>query len=83
MRDLQSVDERECRDVLTAFGDLCQLALKVVDVKFEIITMPHFDGEKMMVVPLNLPTRCISGEEHFRHLLEVVERMWRQRVELI
>jgi len=65
VRDLQLVDERESGDVLTVVGDLGQLALKVVDVRFEVVALPHLDGEKM-VVPLSLPTRCVLGEECIR-----------------
>ena len=43
MRDLQSVDEYECRYILTAVGNLDKLALKVFDVELEAITLPHFD----------------------------------------
>jgi len=35
--------------------------------------LPHFDGEKVMVVSLSLPTRGILSEERFGYLLEVVE----------
>jgi len=59
------------------------LALKVADIRFEVIALPHLDGEKMMVVSLSLSARCIQGEKHFRQFLEVVERLWRQKVEPI
>jgi len=72
---LQPADEYECRDVLTAVGDLVQLALEVVDVGFEVVTMPHFDSEKVVVVPLSLLARCILAEECFGHLLKVAKRM--------
>ena len=83
MRDLQPVDERECRDVLTAVGDIGQLVLKVAAVRFEIVAMPHLDGEKMVVVPLSLLARCVLVEEFFEYVLKVVDRMWRQGVEPI
>jgi len=77
VRDLQLADKRECRDVLIAVGDLGQLALKVADIILEVVALPHLDSEKMVVVPLSLPARCVLDEERFRHLLKVVERMWR------
>ena len=49
--------------------------MKVTDVGLEAITLPHFDGEKMVVVLLGLPARGILSEEHFNYLLEIVERM--------
>ena len=52
------------------------LALEAADVGFEAITLPHLDGE-MVVVPFSFPTSCVLGEERFGHLLGVVERMWR------
>ena len=57
VRDLQPADECECRDVLTAVGDLSQLALEVTDVGFEVVVLHHLDGEKMVVVPLGFLAR--------------------------
>jgi len=65
MRDLQSADEYKCRDILTAVGDLDQLALKVAYVGFEVVALPHLDGDKMVVVPLSLPMRYVLGKECF------------------
>ena len=75
VRDLQLADECKCRDILTPVGNLVQLALKIYNVGFEAVTMPHLYGEKVMVVPLTLPVRCVLGEEHFGQLLEATERM--------
>ena len=36
---MQSADECECKDVLTTAGDLGELALKVADVRFKVITL--------------------------------------------
>ena len=63
-------------DVLTTIGDFGKLALEVDDVRFEVITLPHLDGEKIMVVPLSFLERCVPCEKYFGHILEVVERMW-------
>ena len=81
--DLQLADECECRDVLTTVVDLGQLALKVTDARFEVVALPHLDGEKMVVVPLSLLARCVLVEEFFEYVLKVVDRMWRQGVEPI
>jgi len=62
VRDLQTDDECECKDVLTAVGDLGQLTLKVADVQFEAVVLPHLDGEKVVVVPLSLRARCVLAE---------------------
>ena len=83
VRDLQPADERECGDVLIAVEDLGQLALKVANIRFEDVALPHVDGEKVVVVLLSLPARCVLGKKRFGHLLKVVERMRRQKVELI
>ena len=39
-------------DILITVGDLDRLALKVADVGFEAVALPHLDGEEMMVVLL-------------------------------
>jgi len=72
---LHPIDECECRYVLTAVGDLDQLALVVVDVRFEAFALHHLDGEETVVVPLSFQARCVLGEERFRRLFKVVERM--------
>ena len=64
--------------VLTLVGDLGQLVLEVANVRFEVVTLPHLDGEKVVVVPLGLPARRVLGEKYFGDLREVVERMRRQ-----
>ena len=75
VRDLQPADECECGDVITAVGNLGQLALKVANVKFEVVALPHFNSEKMVVIPLSLSARCVLSEQHFGNLLKVVERI--------
>ena len=75
VRDLQLADERECRDVLTTAGDLGELALEEADVGFEVVTLPHLDNKKPVVVSLKLSPRCVLREEGFSHLLENMERM--------
>jgi len=72
---LQPADERECEDVLIAVRGLGHLALEVADVRFEVVALSHLDCEKMVVIPLSLQARFILGEERFRYLLEVVERI--------
>ena len=62
--------------------ELWQLALEVTNVGLEAIILPHFDGEKVVVV-LGFPARGVLSEEHFVYLLEVVERARRQRIEPI
>ena len=83
MRYLQPVDECECRDILTVVGNLGQLPLEVADVGLEVIALPHFDSEKVVVISLGLLAKGVLGEINFGYLLEVVERMVQQRVEPI
>ena len=40
VRDLQSSDECECRDIFTAVENLGKLALEVPNVGFEAVTLP-------------------------------------------
>jgi len=57
---LQPADECECRDVLITVRDLGQLVLEVADIRFDVVALPHLDGEKVVVVPLSFPARCIG-----------------------
>ena len=52
MRNLQLADEHECRDILTTIGNLGQLALKVLNVGLEVVTLPHLNDEKMVIILL-------------------------------
>jgi len=83
MGDLQPADECECTYILTTVANLSKLALKVVDVGLEAITMPYLNREELIVVLLGLPVRGILSEKHFGYLLEVVKGIGRQRVEPI
>ena len=83
MRNLQPADERKSRDIFTAVRDLGKLALEEANVRLEAVTLPHFDGEEMMVVLLSLLARGILSEKRFAYLLKVAERVRRQRVEPI
>ena len=58
VRDLQFVDERECRYIFTAVENLGKLVLEVADIGLEVITLPYFDGEEVVVL-LGLPTERI------------------------
>ena len=51
-----------------------QLALEVTDVGFEAVALPHFDGEKVVIILLGLLAR--GSEEHFSYLLKVMKRMY-------
>jgi len=74
VRDLQSVDERKCKDVLTAIGDLGQLALEVANVRFEVAALPHLDDKKMVVVPL-----CLSADAYWvRNASDTSPKLWRK-----
>ena len=58
VRNLQPVDERESRDIVIAVRDLDELALEEEDVRLEHVTLPHLDGEEVIVVLLGLLVRC-------------------------
>ena len=51
--------------------------MKVPDIELEVVTLPHLDSEKAMVVPLGLPARCVLDEKCLSHLLEVAKKVWR------
>ena len=74
MRNLQPADECESRDNFVTVRDLGELALEEADVRLEIVTLPHLDGEEVMIVLLDLLLRDKLSEEHFGYLLEVAQR---------
>ena len=73
VRELQFANEHERRNIFTAVGNFDKLALEVTDVGFKTVTLPHFDGEEMVIILLGLPTRGILSEECLGYLLEVME----------
>jgi len=73
--DLQSADERECRDILTAVENFGHLDLEVAGVGLEIVTLPHFDGEEVVIVLFGFSSGSILSEECLSYLLRVLERM--------
>ena len=80
MSNLQPANEYKCKDILIAVGNLGQLALKVTGVGLEVVAQSHFDSQEVVVIPLGFPMRGALSEERFDYL-EIVERMWRQRVD--
>jgi len=76
LRNLQSADQYEFRDVLTAVGDLSELALEEADVPYIL----RRGGDGCSSWP---PSERRLSEERFGYLLKVVEGAGQQRVELI
>ena len=74
MSDLQPADECECRYLFTIVRDFGKLALKEVDVGFDTASLPHLDGEEVIVI-LGLLARGVLGEKRLSHLRKVVESM--------
>jgi len=72
--DLQPADECEYKYFLIAIGDLGELVLQKIDVRFEASFWPHFDGEDVMAIPLGFLASNILCEEGFGDLRKVVER---------
>ena len=75
MRNLKPADECECKDILTAIENFSHLALEVADVGLKAVTLPHFNGEKMVVVLFCLLVGGVPSEKHFSYLIDVVERI--------
>ena len=62
--DLQPADECEFRCLLTTAGDLGELALKEIDVGFEVVSRPYLDGEEVVTTPLGFLVSgilCVEG----------------------
>ena len=55
-------------------GDLDDLALKEIDVGFEIVSRPHLHGKKVMITHLGFLTSGVLFEEGLNDLREVIER---------
>ena len=77
MSDLQHTCKCERRYLLIIIGDFGELALEEIDVGFEAIPWPHFDGDEVMTTPLGFLTSDIFCEEGLDDLLEVVKRVRR------
>jgi len=45
---MQSADDCECRYIFIAIGNLGKLALEVVNVGLEAVTLPHLDGGEVV-----------------------------------
>ena len=70
------------QDLFFAIRDFGKLALKEVDVGFEVVLLPHLDVEEVMAIFLSLLVRGL-GKKHFGHLYKVVKIVWWQGVEPI
>ena len=79
----QLTDERECRKIFTAVGNLGELVLEEADVRLESVALSYFDGDEVVVIILGLPTGGVLGDECLCYLLEIVERTRWQRVKPI
>ena len=49
------------------------MALEEIDVRLEVVTLPHLDGVEMIVVLLGLLARDVLSEERFDYLLEITK----------
>jgi len=72
--DLQSANKRERRYFLTILETVVSWFWKKIDVGFEAISWPHFDGEEVVATPLDFLASSILCEEGLSDLCEVVER---------
>ena len=70
---LAATDECEGGNFLPIVGNFSELILKEIEVRLEAVSLPHFDREKVVVVPLSLLAGGILSEERFIHLSEVME----------
>ena len=72
--DLQFIDERECRYLLTTIGDHGELVLKEVDVELEAISRLYPEGEEVVTTPLGFLASGIFCEEGLDDHQQIVER---------
>jgi len=71
--NLQPVDECEGINFLRTVENFGELILEEIEVRLEAVSLPLFNGEEVVVVPLSLMAGGILGGERFSHLSEVVE----------
>ena len=73
MRDLRPTNKHD-RRYLAAIEGLGELALEEINVGFDAISWPHFNGEEVVATPLGFLVSIILCEEGIGGLCEVVER---------
>ena len=83
VRDLHSANECECRDIFTTVRNLGEQVLKIADVRLEAVALSHFDNEEVVMILLRFPMGGVLGEKCLSYLLEIAERVQRQRVKPI
>ena len=44
-------------------GDFCEFILEEIEISLEAVSLPYFDGEEVVVVPLGLLAGVVLGEE--------------------
>ena len=71
VRDLQSIDECECKDIFTTVGNLGKLALEIADVRLEVVILPHLDRKEVMIVLIGFSTGGVLGEKCLNHFLNL------------
>ena len=75
MRDLQSVDECECRDIFPAVRNFGELILEVVDVRLEVVALSHFEDDEVVVILLIFLTGGVLTEE----TSVISSKLWTER----
>ena len=71
--NLQLANECEGGNFLPTVEDFGELILEEIEVRFEVVSLPHFDREEVVIVPLNLLTGGVLVRKHFSRLREVVK----------
>ena len=61
--DLQPTDECEYRYLLTTIEDHSELALEEINVGFEVVSLPHLDGEEVVTTHFGFLANGVLCEE--------------------
>ena len=60
---------------LHAVGNLGRMVLKVAERGLEVITLSHYDREKVVIILPSLLVGDVLGEKRFKHFIKTMERM--------
>jgi len=62
MSNLQAIDESKGDNFLSTIGDFDELILEEIKIRLEVVSLPHFVGEEVVVFPISILAGGVLGE---------------------